>query len=177
MKIYKKSIVILVCSNMAGSEKYPLPFVSKRTHPLNFSNTGLCQAPTITWSCVGDMQDGIEFTVSLSLNRHDISEEDSTAFVDRCLTHPRLRKFTKCQSWVSFSANSLWPVDQGIIWAANRISQGALFWDCCKNWSQMKTSTDCPCMMLWQCFQLYGTLLYEKPLLAVLWQLDSVHMH
>ena len=39
MEIYKKRIIILVCSNMAGSEKYPLPFVGKRTHPLNFSNT------------------------------------------------------------------------------------------------------------------------------------------
>ena len=39
MKIYKKRIVILVCSSMAGSEKYPLHFVGKRTHSLNFSNT------------------------------------------------------------------------------------------------------------------------------------------
>ena len=86
------------------------------------------------WSCVGDMQDSIEFMVCLSQQTYEVNEEDSTAFVDRCLTHWRLRKFAKCPSWVSFSANSLWPVDQGIIWAANRISQGALFWDCCKNW-------------------------------------------
>ena len=122
------------------------------------------------------MQDGIECVVCLSRQTYDIIEEDITAFVDRSLTHPRLKKFAKCPSWVSFSVISLWPVDQGIMWAANRISQGALFWDCCKNWSQMKTCTDCPCMVLWQCFQLYGAQLHEKPLLTVLWQLDSVQM-
>ena len=39
MEIYKKRIIIRVRSNMAGYEKYPLPFVGKRTHPLHFSNT------------------------------------------------------------------------------------------------------------------------------------------
>jgi len=39
MEIYKKRIIIHVCSNMAGYEKCPLPFVNKRTHPLHFSNT------------------------------------------------------------------------------------------------------------------------------------------
>ena len=176
MEIYKKRIIIHVRSNMAGYEKCPLPFVNKRTHPLHFSNMKslpgtnhhiraawvICKMALNLWS--------------VSQQTYDISEEDITAFVDRCLTHPRLKKFAKCPSWVSFSANLLWPVDQGIMWAANRISQGALFWDCCKNWSQMKTCTDCPCMILWQCFQLYGAQLREKPLLTVLWQLDSVQM-
>ena len=53
MKIYKKRIIILVCSNMAGSEKYPLPFVGKRTHPLHFSNTrslpGTCHHIEAAW--------------------------------------------------------------------------------------------------------------------------------
>ena len=38
-------------------------------------------------SCVGDMQDSIEFMACLSQQTYDINEEDSTAFVDRCLTH------------------------------------------------------------------------------------------
>ena len=118
-----------MCSNVAGSEKYPLRFVGKRTHPLHFSNTKsllgtyhhieaasvICKVALNLWS----------LSLSLSQQTYDINEEDSTAFVDKCLTHPTLRKFAKCPRWVSFSANSLQLVDHGIIWAANRISQGA----------------------------------------------------
>jgi len=114
---------------MAGSEKYPLHFVSKRTHLLHFSNTkslpgtyNHIEAASVIWKVALNLW---SLSLSLSHQTYDINEEDSTAFVDHCLTQPRLRKFAKYLSWDSFSANALWPVDQGIIWAAKRIPQGA----------------------------------------------------
>ena len=149
MKIYKKRIIICVRSNMAGSEKYPLPFVGKRAHPLHFSKTKslpgtyhhieavwvICKIALNLWS--------------VSLNRHMTSMKRTVLLLLVGALHTQDWGNLQNVKVESFSANSLWPVDQGIIWAANRISQGALFWDCCKNWSQMKTSMDCPCMMLW----------------------------
>jgi len=178
MKIYKKRIIILLCSNMAGSEKYPLSFVGKRTHPLNFSNTrslsGTYHHIEAAW-----------VICKMALNLHSLSLSTDIwhqwrgqyCFCWSVPYTPKIEEICKMSKLSFFSANSLWPVDQGIIWAAKRISQGALFWDCCKNWSKMQTCSDCPCMMLWQCFQLYRAQLHEKPLLTVLWWLDSVQMH
>jgi len=150
MKIYKKRN-ILVCSNMAGSEKYPLHFVSKRTHLLLFSNTKSLpstyhhiEAASVIWKVALNL-----WSLSLSLSTDIWHQWRGQYCICWSLPYtPKIEEICKMSELRFFFCKLTVACRPGSYLGCKENFPRSLFWDCCKHCSQMKFSTDCPCMML-----------------------------